>query len=132
MHLIEPNWPSLLWFCLFWGACCVAFLVVAGMLPLSRRPDDARRRGGAVLVLWNALLLAALAAGTWWFGAAELRWTSLVVFGGLVFLFAPALFEVWPAAWRDGRTGLAALLGGQALALALLYGVSGADLGALT
>jgi hypothetical protein len=131
MDSIEPNWPSLLWFCLLWGAACVAFLVVAGMLPLRSRPEGARTSGGAALVVWNALLLAVLAAGTALYGYAELRWTSVVVAGGLIFLFAPALFQAWPAGSRDATAGLALLLALQGAALALLYAVGRPDLAAL-
>ena len=73
----------------------------------------------------NALLLATLLAGTGLYGYAELRWTSLVVVAGLVVLFAPGLFEVWPSSIRDGRTGLVILVGIQALALATLAKVAG-------
>jgi hypothetical protein len=125
MAAIEPNWPSLLWFCLFWCAACVAFLVVAGMLPLRSRPEGARSRGGAALVVWNALLLAVLAAATAFYGYTELRWTSVIVAGGLIVLFAPALFQAWPATSRDGTLGLGLLLTVQALALGLLCFVGG-------
>jgi hypothetical protein len=128
MDSIEPNWPSLLWFCVFWGAACVAFLVVAGMLPLRSRPEGARSIGGAALVVWNAVALAALVAGTALYGYSELRWTSVVVAGGVIFLFAPALFQAWPAASRDAPAGLALLLALQAAALGLLYAVGGAEL----
>lgn len=128
MSTIEPNWPSLLWFCLFWGAACLAFLVVAGMLPLRSRPEGLRSSGGAALVVWNAVLLAVLVAGAALYGYTELRWTTVVVAGGLIFLFAPALFQAWPAAHRDARTGLALLLAVQAAVLGLLYAVGGRGL----
>lgn len=124
MSGIEPNWPSLLWFVGLWAACCVAFFVIAGMFPLGSRPEAARVKGGTALILWNAVLLAALAVGTVLYGAAELRWTSLVVAGGLVFLFAPALFQAWPSDWRDGRSGLGLLMVLQIGGLAALYAVA--------
>jgi hypothetical protein len=43
---------------------------------------------------------------------------------GLVVLFTPGLFEVWPASWRDGRIGLVVLVGVQILALAALAKVA--------
>ena len=133
MDAIEPNWGALLWFALFWGAACLAFLTVAGMFPLRSRPEGARNAGGAFLIGWNALLLVALALGTLAFGYARLRWTSLIVVGGLVVLFAPGLFETWPAAWRDGRTGLVLVLALQIVALGLLFVVAAPDLrGALS
>lgn len=121
MSGIEPNWPSLLLFSILWIACCVAFLVVVGMFPLAFRPQIARVRGGSALVLWNALTLVMLAGATVFYGATELRWTSLVVAGGVVFLFAPGLFEAWPSKRRDGRSGLAFLLAIQIAALITLY-----------
>jgi hypothetical protein len=90
------------------------------MFPLAARPEGARVAGGLALIVANALLLAALVVATGLYGLAELRWTTVVVVSGLVFLFAPALFQVWPERWRDGRAGLVALVGAQALALALL------------
>jgi hypothetical protein len=83
------------------------------------------RSGAAtVLVVGNGLLLAALLVGTGLFGYAELKWSSLIVVTGLVVLFAPGLFEVWPAALRDGRKGLVLLVGAQLLALATLAKVA--------
>ena len=74
----------------------------------------------------NGLLLSALLVGTGFYGYAELKWSSLVVVTGLVVLFAPGLFEVWPSSFRDGRTGLVVLIGVQILALATLAKVAGA------
>jgi hypothetical protein len=49
------------------------------------------------------------------------------VVAGLVVLFAPGLFEIWPARLRDGRTGLVALIGIQILALAVLARIASAS-----
>jgi hypothetical protein len=49
----------------------------------------------------------------------------LIVVAGLVVLFAPGLFEVWPPSLRDGRTGLVVLVGVQILALVALVSVAG-------
>jgi len=72
----------------------VAFLVVAGMFPLRSPPglrrNRARRR---CWLLENAVLLVVLLTGTGWYGYAELRWSTLIVVGGLVVLFAPGLFR---------------------------------------
>ena len=125
MAAIEPHWISLLWFAAFATVCTLAFLVVAGMFPLRSRPESARSGAALLLVAGNALLLATLLAGTGLYGYAELTWTSLVVVAGLVVLFAPGLFEVWPSSIRDGRTGLVILVGIQALALATLAKVAG-------
>jgi hypothetical protein len=124
MSAIEPNWVSLLWFAVFATICTVAFLTVAGMFPLRSRPDTAKSKAATGLVFGNALLLAVLLMGTVVFGYAELRWSTLIVVAGLVVLFAPGLFEVWPPALRDGSTGLVVLVGVQVLALAVLAKVA--------
>jgi hypothetical protein len=49
----------------------------------------------------------------------------LVVVTGLVALFAPGLFEIWPSPLRDGRKGLFVLVGVQILALAALAKLAG-------
>jgi hypothetical protein len=120
MQAIEPNWVSSLWFAGFATICTLAFLVVAGMFPLRARPDAARSLTATLLVGGNALLLAALLMGTGLYGYAELKWSTLIVVAGLVVLFTPGLFEVWPAPLRDGRTGIVVLVAVQILALAAL------------
>jgi len=124
MDAIEPHWISLLFFAALLTVCTLSFLVVAGMFPLRSRPDSLKSNGGLVLVTGNALLLAALSIGTAYFGYSELRWTTLVVVAGLVVLFAPGLFEIWPASYRDGSKGLAVMMGVQLLALATLTKLS--------
>ena len=126
MASIEPNLVPLLWFALCCTVACVGFLVLAGAFPLASRPDLAGSPAGAALAIGNALLLAVLVAATAWFGWSHLRWTSLVIAGGSVFLFAPGLFHRWPERWRDGRAGLAllfCLLGGSIAALQIVGGV---------
>lgn len=126
MDSIEPNLVPLLWFALCCAVACVAFLVLAGAFPLSSRPDLAGSPGGTALALGNAVLLVVLVATTAWYGLSHLRWTSLVIAGGSVFLFAPGLFHLWPERWRDGRAGLAllsCLLGGSIAALRAVAGV---------
>ena len=125
MDAIEPHWVSLLWFAVFATVGTLAFLMVSGMFPLRSRPDAARSNTATLLVFGNAVLLVALLAGTGWYGYAELKWSSLIVVTGLVVLFAPGLFEVWPASLRDGPTGLVVLVGVQILALAALATVAG-------
>jgi hypothetical protein len=124
MYALEPNWISLLWFAAFATICTLAFLAVAGMFPLRSRPEAAKSGAATVLVVGNAVLLAALLLGTGYYGYAELRWSSLIVVAGLVVLFAPGLFEIWPSSWRDGSEGLAVLVGVQVLALAALARVA--------
>jgi hypothetical protein len=125
MDAIEPHWISLLWFAAFATICTVAFLIVAGMFPLRSRPDSVRSSAAALLIAGNAVLLTALLMATLFYGYAELRWSSLIVIAGLVVLFAPGLFEAWPAPLRDGKTGLIVLVGVQTAALAVLAKIAG-------
>ena len=125
MQAIEPNWVSLLWFAAFATIGTVALLVVAGMFPLRSRPEAARSNAATMLVAGNGVLLFALLVGTGIYGFAELRWSTLIVVTGLVVLFAPGLFEVWPSSLRDGSAGLTALAGIQMLALAALAKLGG-------
>jgi hypothetical protein len=120
MAAIEPNWISLIWFAGFATICMIAFLVVAGMFPLGSRPEAARSGAGTLLVIGNGVMLTALLVCTGLYGYAELRWSSLIVVTGLVVLFAPGLFEVWPSSLRDGRTGLVVLIAVQIVTLATL------------
>jgi hypothetical protein len=125
MAAIEPNWIALLWFAAFATVCTVAFLVVAGMLPLGPRADSA---SSIWLVAGNGALLAALLIGTALYGYTELRWSSSIVVAGLAVLFAPGLFQLWPSSSRDGTSGLIALVGLQILALAALATLAGPSL----
>jgi len=120
MDAIEPHWISLLWFAAFATVCTLSFLIMAGMFPLHSRPDSLKSNAGLMLVVGNAVLLTALSIGTAIFGYSELRWSTLIVVAGLVVLFSPGLFEVWPSSFRDGSKGLATLIGIQLLALAAL------------
>jgi hypothetical protein len=125
MDAIEPNWISLLWFAAFATVCTLAFLSVAGMFPLRLRSEAEKSATATLLIVGNAILLVTLLSGTALYGYVELRWSTSVVVAGLVVLFAPGLFEVWPASLRDGKTGLAALIGVQIMALATLAKVAG-------
>ncbi|WP_407151785.1 hypothetical protein [Bradyrhizobium sp. ORS 86] len=98
MMQLEPNLAALTWFCLLWSVCCICFLQLVGMYPLQRR------FGAAVVaatLLWSALFVGTIA-----FAAVELRWSTIVVVGGVLFLFLPELFQALPRHWRDGRAGL--------------------------
>lgn len=125
MTAIEPNWLSLIWFAVFASVGGVASLVVAGMFPLGSRPDEAKSAITTLLILGNVVLLATLLVGTGLYGYAQLRWTTLVVISGLIFLFAPALIEEWPWRLRSATLQLMVLVGVQALALAALLRVGG-------
>jgi hypothetical protein len=132
MEAIEPNWISLLWFAAFATIGTVALLIVAGMFPLNAGPEADGSGTSTLLVIGNAVLLATLLIGTGLYGYAELRWSTLIVVAGLVVLFAPALFEIWPSSLRDGSTGLIVLVGVQMLALAALAKVAGPSLANLS
>jgi len=124
MDAIEPNWIPLLLFATFATVCTFAGLVVAGMFPKAARPESARSRAATLLIAGNAILLAALSVGTAFYGCIELRWSTLIVLAGLVVLFSPGLFEIWPASLRDGRNGLLVLAAVQLMALATLAKVA--------
>jgi hypothetical protein len=103
LNHLEPNIAALSWFTLLWGVCCLAFLQLVGMYPLR----VAGVRSPVVLVLGTTALWLAVLAGTLAFALAELRWTTIVVVAGIVFLFIPELFQAIPGRFRDGRAGLA-------------------------
>jgi hypothetical protein len=117
---IEPNLFALVLFAAAFAACCLSFFTLVGMFPQSARPQSIAGAAGGALVLINLALLVILLAGVASFAHQTLRWTSVVVFGGLIFLFIPAVFQVIPSAWRDSRSGLAVLGFVQIAALALL------------
>jgi len=113
---LEPNIIALSWFTLLWSVCCLGFLQIAGMYPIRRRGGE-RPQNPALLVLGTTALWLALLAGTLMFAYSELRWTTIVVVAGILFLFIPDLFQAIPTRWRDGRAGMA--IAGCVLALAL-------------
>jgi hypothetical protein len=124
MSAIEPNWAALLCFAGFATIGTVGFLMIAGMFPLHSRPASMRSGPATLLVVGNVILLGALWLGTGLYGYAELRWSTMVVVTGLVLLFAPALFQLWPPSIRDGWTGLVVLVSVQLVALAALAKVA--------
>jgi hypothetical protein len=107
MNHVEPNILALLWFVPLWCVWCLGFFQLAGMYPISHRSDEAPAKS-TMLVLGNTVLWLALLAGTGLFAYAELRWTTIVVVAGIVFLFSPEAFQALPMRWRDGRAGMAA------------------------
>ena len=120
MQAIEPNALALLLFAATFAASCLSFFVLVGMFPARARPRPVAGHVGNLLVLLNLMLLAALLAGVTLFAHETLRWTSIVVAGGLIFLFVPSVFEIIPNRWRDSRGGLACLGALQLASLALL------------
>ena len=113
MNSLEPNVIALFWFVLLWGICCLAFFQLAGMYPIGR----SETRDRMLLVLCNTLLWFVLLAGTLAFAWTELRWSTIVVAAGLIFLFTPALFQAVPDRLRDSSAGM--LIGGVAIVAAL-------------
>ena len=105
MDHLEPNLAALFWFALLWSVCCLGFLQLAGMYPLGA--SGQRQRDRVWLVCGSTALWLVLVAGTLVFAWSQLRWTTIVVVGGLFFLFVPDVFQAIPAGLRDGRTGLA-------------------------
>src|SRR3954447_3816506 len=105
-----------------WTVICLAFLTLAGMVPLRSRPQAACGGAGLVLVVGNFVLLVLLAGAAVIYAAVTIRWSSVVIAGGLVILFAPAIFQGWPK--RDSRPGLSLLIFVQVCALAALLAAS--------
>lgn len=120
MDVIEPNWIALLAFSAAWVATCVAGFFVSGSLPLAMAPEQVRSGGGPMLVLINALVLVLLAVATILYGIAELRWNSLILAGGAVFLFAPSVIDVLPPTIKDTKLGHWLILGLVTLGFATL------------
>ncbi|MGB6255515.1 MAG: hypothetical protein WBF62_19915 [Bradyrhizobium sp.] len=120
MHAIEPNGVALALFAATFAACCLSVFTLAGMFPARARPLPVAGHVGSLLVLFNLALLAALLGGVALFAHETLRWTSVVVAGGLIFLFVPSIFEIVPNEWRDSRGGLVFLGALQLASLALL------------
>jgi hypothetical protein len=117
---IEPNGVALALFAATFAAGCLSFFTLAGMFPANARPLPVAGHIGNLLVLSNLALLLALFGGVALFAHETLRWTSIVVGGGLTFLFVPSVFELIPNEWRDSRGGLVLLGALQLVALALL------------
>jgi hypothetical protein len=117
---IEPNGVALALFAATFAAGCLSFFTLAGMFPAKARPLPVAGHIGSLLVLLNLALLAMLLIGVTLFAHETLRWTSVVVASGLIFLFVPSIFEVIPNHWRDSRGGLALLVALQLASLGLL------------
>ncbi len=117
---IEPNGVALALFAATFAAGCLSFFTLAGMFPANARPLPVAGHIGNLLVLSNLALLLVLFGCVALFAHETLRWTSVVVAGGLIFLFVPSVFEIIPNEWRDSRSGLVLLGALQLAALALL------------
>ena len=120
LNAIEPNGVALALFAATFAAGCLSFFTLAGMFPARARPLPVTGHIGGLLVILNLALLAVLLGGIALFAHETLRWTSIVVAGGLIFLFVPSIFQVIPNGWRDSRGGLVFLGALQIASLALL------------
>ena len=120
MDAIEPNGVALALFAATFAACCLSFFTLAGMFPARARPLPVAGQLGSLLVLFNLALMMVLLGGVALFAHQTLRWTSIIVAGGLIFLFVPSIFQIIPNAWRDSRGGLMFLGALQLASLALL------------
>lgn len=125
MDKVEPNVTALLLFSGAWAVCCAGILHLARMYPLSVRPAALRSASGVALIVADSVVLLILLAVTFRYGFRELRWTSLVVVAGLIFLFTPGAFQVLPERWRDGPGGLATLLALLLASLVALFSLGG-------
>jgi hypothetical protein len=105
MSTIEPNLPALARFGALFAVTSVAFFFMLGLFPLARRPSGTKISGALLLIGTNLGAWLVLAAATAIYGWTELRWTSLVIGGGLIFLLAPMLLETLLPHWQIGRMG---------------------------
>lgn len=120
MSAIEPNWPALFVFVPAWFIACVSLIYISGSLPLDAAPARVQTGLGPILIWLNILVLAALVAGSVYLAVSVLRWTTLIVAGGFIFLFAPFVVQALPDRMRDTPLGLIVLLCLAAAALALV------------
>ena len=126
MSAVEPNWPIALMLALTWLVGCAGLLFVFGHLPLSAAPEGVRRGGGPVLVWLGLAVMVAVALATVVMAFESLRWTTMVVLGGFVFLFAPFFVQDLPAPIRDTQRGLVLVVTLGVVALGAIYAVAGA------
>ena len=110
MSSVEPNMMSVVWFSIAWAVAAAGWFYLAGSLPLSQASDDVRTATGYVLVVTNTALALVATVVALLIAVHELRWTSMVVVGGFLFLFAPFVIQDLPARLRDTRAGMLLLL----------------------
>ena len=120
MSAVEPNWIALIIFLACWGVVCSGWIYVSGSFPLSAAPTEIRRGIGLSLLVATTGSLVVLTVAALVYGIGQLRWTSLVVGSGVVFLFAPFVVQDLPRRLKDSRAGLALVLVLSCLAIASL------------
>jgi len=118
---IEPNLIALVVFVAAWAVGCAGLFYLIGILPLKAAPAAVRRGAGPMLVITNVGLVGLLLVFSLLFAFAELRWTSLVVAGGMVFLFSPFIIQDLPEGLKDNKTGLSLVMLLTVVGLLVLY-----------
>lgn len=124
MSAVEPNWAMAVMLAGTWLVGCAGLLFVFGHLPLSAAPEPMRRGAGPVLVIAGLAVMAGVALATVLMAADTLRWTTSVVLGGFVFLFAPFLVQDLPASIKETRGGLALVVAAGLVVLAAMFSVA--------
>jgi hypothetical protein len=125
MATVEPNWPMALMLAGTWLVGCSGLLFLAGHLPLRSAPLAVRHGAGPALVWLGVGVMAAVAVATVWLAAEELRWTTTVVLGGFVFLFAPFFIQDLPVSIKETQSGLALVMAIGVVALGAIYAAAG-------
>lgn len=127
MDAIEPNTRALAIFAVAWLICCAGAIHLSGLLPLAQAPTSIRTASGAALLCTNVALLLAVTALTLVYCFTELRWTSIVVVGGLIFLGSPFVTQALPEPIKANKAGLALLATLLMLLLAILLAAGAQD-----
>ncbi len=127
MDAIEPNIGALVLFAATWLVCCAGAIQISGLLPLTNAPVEVRSGGGAILLFVNIALLLVVTALSLFYCFRELRWPSIVVAGGIVFLCSPFVTQDLPETLKSGRTGLSLLALVLLIALATLLDAGALD-----
>jgi hypothetical protein len=121
MEAIEPNLPGLVTFGITWLIACIGFFFVSGSLPLAAAPQAVKGGIGPALIWLNLICAIFLVIGSFIFAYFELRVTTLIVLGGLIFLFAPFVVQDLLRPIRDSKRGLILLLMMNAVAMYVLF-----------
>ncbi len=127
MDAIESNIGALTIFAVAWLICCAGAIQLSGLLPLAHAPRSVRSPIGALLLFANLALLLAVTPLTLVYCFTELRWTSIVVVGGLIFLGSPFVTQDLPEPIKANKAGLALLATLLMLALAILLAAGAQD-----
>jgi hypothetical protein len=121
MSAVEPNWAMAIMLAGTWLVGCAGLLFLFGHLPLSAAPAPMKRGVGPALIVAGLAVMAGVLMATVLMAADALRWTTSIVLGGFVFLFAPFLVQDLPASIKETQGGLALVVAAGALVLAAMY-----------